>query len=342
MRYFWYIWLVLIVGCASHSKKFDPYSSVEVAGSFTNFPDASLLVANCDSYRLGAGDSVEIQLLGIPDVSGPVNVLVCADGKIYYDLLSALDVWGLTLEELQVKLVMELKKYYYRPEVVVALKHSVSQRIWMLGRFLKPGSYPITEPTTVLDSIGMAQGFLSGLIGGASRELVDLSHSFVLRDGNVLPVDFEKLISNGDFRYNVYLKPNDVVYVPSSLSEEVYVFGGSRAGKYAYTSRSTLVSVLTDSRVSSSSDLKHVAILRGSLSSPSICVVDYTAILAGRARDFKLQPRDIVYVPNAPYRTLERYANMIVATFVRTVAANEGGRAGSTGSVNVGLSNPLN
>ena len=66
-------------------------------------------------------------------------------------------------------------------------------------------------------------------------------------------------------------------------------------------------------------------------------VVDYGAIIKGRARDVALEPGDIVYVPNAPYGALKRYLNTIVNTFITTVAANEGIRAGG-GTTGIGTS----
>jgi hypothetical protein len=71
-----------------------------------------------------------------------------------------------------------------------------------------------------------------------------------------------------------------------------------------------------------------------------MAIVDYGAIIKGGARDVLLEPGDIVYVPNSPFSTLKRYLNTIVNTFITTVAANEGIRAGG-GSVNVGVSVPV-
>ena len=87
--------------------------------------------------------------------------------------------------------------------------------------------------------------------------------------------------------------------------------------------------------------LSHVAIVRGSLSNPQIAVVDFKAILNGRVPDVHLEPRDIVYVPFSPYRTLDRYAKLITDIFVRTVAANEGGRAVDKSFGGVGVSNTI-
>jgi hypothetical protein len=78
--------------------------------------------------------------------------------------------------------------------------------------------------------------------------------------------------------------------------------------------------------------LSHVAILRGSLTEPQITVVDFQAIVKGRASDVRLEPGDIIYVPNSPYTNLKRYINLVVNTFVGTVAANEGIRAGGGAS----------
>ena len=69
-------------------------------------------------------------------------------------------------------------------------------------------------------------------------------------------------------------------------------------------------------------------------------MVDYNAIIHGKAQDVRLEPGDIVYVPNSPYTTLKRYFNIILNSFVTTVAANEGIRAGG-GTVGVGVSVPV-
>jgi hypothetical protein len=84
-----------------------------------------------------------------------------------------------------------------------------------------------------------------------------------------------------------------------------------------------------------------VAVLRGSLTAPEVRIVDLQAIVKGRAADVRLEPGDIVYVPNSPYTNLKRYINMAITTFVSTVAANEGIRAAG-GNLGIGVSVPVN
>ena len=62
--------------------------------------------------------------------------------------------------------------------------------------------------------------------------------------------------------------------------------------------------------------------------------------IKGKAPDVQLEPGDIVYVPNSPFTTLKRYVNMVVNTFVGTVAANEGIHAAG-GTVSTGVSVPV-
>jgi protein involved in polysaccharide export with SLBB domain len=83
--------------------------------------------------------------------------------------------------------------------------------------------------------------------------------------------------------------------------------------------------------------LSHVPIVRGSLAQPKIAVVSYRQVVAGRDPDVTLEPGDIVYVPFVPYQTLLKYVNLILDSFARAEAINEGARAVSRNVVPVGI-----
>jgi protein involved in polysaccharide export with SLBB domain len=228
----------------------------------------------------------------------------------------------------------------------------------MLGRLNKPGIYPLTGPTTLLELIAEAGGPSRGVSSISTEELADLRHSFIVRDGQFLPVDFNRLVHDGDASQNIYVRPGDFVYVPSILSQEVYVLGAVRfPAALPYMERMTLVSAIAGGTglehynwisatgfdpgpFAKDAWPSHVAILRGSLAQPGIMVVDFNAIVKGKALDVPLQPGDIVYVPNSPYMTLKCYFNIILNAFVTTVAANEGIRVGG-GTTGLGVSVPV-
>lgn len=242
--------------------------------------------------------------------------------------------------------------------MTLTLRSVGSKFVWMLGRVNRPGVFPLAAPTTLLESIAAAGGTSRSISQVESAELADLRHSFVVRQGQFLPVDFQRLLRDGDTSQNIYLQPDDFVYVASVLAQEVYVLGAVKMPRaLPYTERTTLVSAISAGSgmeryewVSAGgydpgpfmkdAYLSHVAIVRGSLSTPQISIVDYNAIVKGRARDVRLEPGDIVYVPNSPYTTVKRYFNIILNTFAATVAANEGIRV-ANGTAGVGVSVPV-
>lgn len=289
-------------------------------------------------YVLGPGDVIEIELIG--DQGTLTTAKVGPDGKIYYNLLPGLDVWGLTLAQTKALLERELARYYTEPQVAITLRTVESSRVWILGRVNAPGIYPMATPLTLLEAVSMAGGVSVASAGLTTEELADLRHSFVLRQGELLPVDFYRLIHEGDLSQNIYLRPDDFVFFPSSLAQEIYVLGAVRQPRAVpYRDRVTLTYVVSSAGGTiPDAFLSHVAVVRGSLAEPKIAIVDYQAILTGQATDILLEPRDIVYVPFTPYRYLTRYLDLILNSFVSTVAANEGAFAVSKRASGVGLS----
>jgi len=73
--------------------------------------------------------------------------------------------------------------------------------------------------------------------------------------------------------------------------------------------------------------LAHVAVVEGSLAQPKVTVMDYKGVLTGENPDLPVKPGDIVYVPLSPYRYLTHYVDVILDTFVSSVAINAGTRA---------------
>jgi protein involved in polysaccharide export with SLBB domain len=354
----------LFAGCKSPTGKFEsratgavwPPTNLPGSITLTNPLSPEMLKPAQNLFTLGPGDSIEIEMLGMP--TSRIVTPVGPDGKIYYSLLPGVDVWGLTLSETTELLEKDLAKYFSAPHVSVTLRAVGSKYVWLLGRLNKPGIYPLTGPTTLLELVAQAGGTARSSSAVTTDDIADLRHSFIVRHGQFLPVNFHKLLHDGDTSQNIYLQPDDFIYVPSSLSQEVYVLGAVKYPRaLAYTERATLVSAIAGGSgmerynwiSAGGSDtgpftkdayMSHVAILRGSLSEPQIAVVDYNAIIGGKAPDVRLEPGDIVFVPNSPYTNLKRYFNIMLNTFVTTVAANEGIRAGG-GTVGVGVSVPV-
>lgn len=299
--------------------------------ALTNRLEPALLQPPNELFTLGPGDKLELELIGEP--TSRTATVVGPDGKIYFNLLPGLDVWGLTLAQAKSQLEQEMAKYVKeRPQVSLVLRGVESKRIWILGRVQVPGVYAMATPMTLLEALSMAGGTTSATslrqqeALGMNEELADLRRSFVLRQGQLLPVDFQRLLQQGDLTQNIYLQPDDFVYLPAAAARDVYVLGAvAQPRPVPYQEGLTVAQAIASAYGTiDGAYMHHVAVVRGSLTEPQVAIVDYKRVIRGEATDIALEPHDIVYVPFSPYRYLIRYTELILNTFTTASAINAG------------------
>src|SRR5437870_4028821 len=125
-----------------------------------NQMDPAWLQPPSQLFTLGPGDRLEIELLGEP--TSKTTTVVGPDGKVYFNLLPGIDVWGSTIPQAKTALEQELAKYVrQQPQVSLVLRDVASKRVWVLGRVQAPGVYPMAAPTTLLEAIALAGGTMS-------------------------------------------------------------------------------------------------------------------------------------------------------------------------------------
>ena len=282
-------------------------------------------------FTLGPGDKLEIEIMGEP--TSRTETIVGPDGKIYFNLLSGVDVWGATLAETKAKLETELAKFVReRPQIALTVRAVESKRVWVLGRVQAPGVYSMTAPMTLLEAVSMAGGtmalsnFQDQEAAGITEELADLRRSFVMRQGHALPVDFKRLLKEGDLTQNIYLQPDDFVYLPATTARQIYVLGAVAQPRPVpfHEGMGVAGAIASAYGTIKGAYMHHVVVIRGSLSNPDTAVIDYRDLINGKAKDIELQPHDIVFVPFSPYRYIQKYIEVAVNTFASAAAINAG------------------
>ena len=273
---------------------------------------------------LGPGDILNISLYEQPE-SLRAGVTVGPDGRINY--LQARDILatGLTVDELREHLEAALLKFYRPPLRVVAQPVAYnSKKFYMLGNVNTKGVFALDRPTTVLEAIARAKGFANTAARRNTLVMADLSRSFLIRKDPAgtfhrVPVDFESLFLHGDLTQNIALAPDDYLYFPPTDIQDVYVFGEVLSpGPVPHTGEMTAMRALAGRGGFGPRAYKtHVLIVRGSLKQPQTIIVNTTDILAAKALDVKLQPRDIVYVSRKPWYKAEELLQAAVESFIR-------------------------
>ncbi len=290
--------------------------------------DRGLLSPPQDPYLLGPGDVLEIEIAAVPGTLA--KTFVMPDGMVYYNLAGGVRAEGLTQAEFNKELTQALRRDYTRPILNMSLVEVRSRRYWILGRVSRPGIFPLRQPTTLLEAISTSGGMSVSRQSGTTQELADLSNSIVMRDGDILPVDFGKLIRDGDTGQNIYLRHNDFIYIPSSASSTVQLLGAVQSPQAVpYRDSLTLVDCIAQGRgTTRDAYLREVVIVRGTFQKPTAATVNFNDILNGRATNVVLQPGDIVWVPRRPLGLLETTVKTIFRDAARSVATTNGARLG--------------
>ena len=95
-----------------------------------------------DSYILGPGDLLQIELLDLPELSGRFSI--SPDGTLYLPRLRALYVEGLTVEELRTFLAQQFSTYVRDPQVYVRPVAYRPIRVYVGGEVKRPGYYTLS------------------------------------------------------------------------------------------------------------------------------------------------------------------------------------------------------
>lgn len=300
--------------------------------------DRSLLQPPSGPYRVGPGDELDIEVAEMKDTRTRTKVM--PDGMLYYDVAKGIDVRGKTITEISTLLSKALEKDYVQPVVTVNVAKADSQRFWMLGQVQKPGAYPITKPTTLIAALSEGGGLLAHTESNEvnNPEAADLERAILIRNGDLIPVDFSRLVEQGDMSQNVYVRSGDYIFLPSLTTRSCYVLGHvNKPGPVYFEKGATLVSaVAAAGGPQMEAIVTKVLILRGGTLRPQVAVVNLRSILKGQEADLRLEGGDIVWVPRSPWSKLEDYAEAVLITAAQAIAVQEGlGALGATGSAGV-------
>lgn len=151
-----------------------------------------------ESYRLGPGDLILIDVFGEDDLS--MEVMLDDTGVISYPFLGELSVNGLTAAEFENVLLSGLKgPYLVDPDITVAIKQYRS--VYLTGEVQEPGGFPYQPGLTVEKAIALAGGFTER----ASRSKIELKRG----------IDAEAMSMR--VRLTDPVRPGDIISVPRSF-----------------------------------------------------------------------------------------------------------------------------
>lgn len=162
-----------------------------------------------DDYTIGPSDVLDVNVWKDPELSA-AKVPVRPDGRITLPLIGELQVSGLTAMNVQLIVRNKLKAYISDPEVTVIVTEVKSRSYVVVGKIAHPGSYDLSKPTTALQAIAIAGGFL---------DFAKETKVYILRrqdNGSTqrLAFNYKKVINQHAPDENIELRNGDTIVVP--------------------------------------------------------------------------------------------------------------------------------
>ncbi|MFA5976307.1 MAG: SLBB domain-containing protein [Elusimicrobiota bacterium] len=278
-------------------------------------PDPAALIKS--DQLVQSGDSLYFAVSPAEELSR--DLVVDQNGKISIPLIGAIPAAGLSTDELSRKITQELSRYVSSPKVDIFLKQSSNKQVGVSGQVGSPNSYALRPNMRLLDLIALAGGFLPS---ANKRQIRLLRRSGAER--RLILVNAEEALVSGDTSKDVLLEAGDIIEVPRGTTG-ITIFGQvMRPGSYDYIHDMRMLDLVSLCHgFQDSANLRRITIIRGEPPHQTMTVVRFNSVLRNRSDgNIKLQPGDVVYVPQRSIWAASAFANALspITMILMTVA----------------------
>jgi len=156
-------------------------------------------------------------------------------------------------------------------------------------------------------------------------EKANLFKSYVMRENKIIPVDFGKLLEDGDMSQNIVMQGGDKVYLADEASASLIVVGEGGFQKEIFLSRGSMpmrkalgaagsIPYLNDNPV--------IQVVRASLSKPKVYTLDWEHINLLPDESLLVMSGDVVYVASTPASKWHRFVSGFLPSLAREKKTN--------------------
>jgi polysaccharide biosynthesis/export protein len=175
-------------------------------------------IPGASAQALKSGDNLSISVLQDPKLDR--NVVIDPRGDIAFPLAGHIRARGLTPQAVENILKAKLKSNYKDDnlDVTVAVLTSpkdipeddLKPKIFITGEVIRPGSYVVRQPTTLMQAIALAGG-----IGPyAAKRKIQVRRRGPGGDETIFMFDYRAYEKGNDLEGNIRLRAGDVIMVP--------------------------------------------------------------------------------------------------------------------------------
>jgi polysaccharide export outer membrane protein len=182
-------------------------------------PQISPANLRVESYTLGAGDLLRVDILDVPEYSG--EYLVLSDGTIGLPLIGNISVTGLTVLQLAEIIAKKYQPYIQQPITTVTIMAPRPMTIAVSGEVNHPGTYTLSlsVPSGATRQFQFYKVTQLLQQAGGITQSADITQVIIERNNpekQLITVNLKKLIETGDLSQDLVLGDGDRIYVPQA------------------------------------------------------------------------------------------------------------------------------
>lgn len=215
------------------------------------------------------------------------NGFIVREKKIFLPHLGYIKVENLTLNDTREKIQKRYQDEIEGIEVFVSFKEKKTNIVEVAG--LVNTRITIDAKTRLFDV----------LIKASLPPMANLFKSYVLRGSSFLPVDFYRLMKEGDMSQNIYMENKDKIYIADGFSSKVYVLGEvhKQGAINILDGKMSLKDAIAEAGgVSCIADKSFIQIFRANVQDPKIFLLNWKHIIELPSGSLNLIEGDIVLV----------------------------------------------
>ncbi len=229
------------------------------------------------------------------------------DGKISLPDIPPIFVAGLTLEQAREKIENQYCKDFKEVEIFISYKNRIVKKVELAGLVQLP-SIPVDGKKRLYDVLAEAK----------IPPEANLFKSYFLRDGKQLPVDFIKLLKEGDMSQNIVMRGGDKIYIAAPLAASLMVMGEVALERLIDLpdGKMSLRHALAAAKgIPFTGDKSYIQVIRGNIANPKIYLLSWDHVIQLPNNSLLLMPGDIVYVASKPITEWNRFISQLLPSF---------------------------